>query len=98
MKGYAVTASQTTPLFLRGGAGGSTGAGGGVLLIASRYISPPVTGSANFLARGAAGSGGGGGGVILLISTYASIPSGITTNVTGGTSCESGTVMYLQQV
>lgn len=98
IKGYAITASQTTPLFLRGGAGGASGAGGGVLIIASRYISPPVVGTSNFVARGASGTGGGGGGVVLAISTHAALPSGISTNVTGGTSCEAGSVIYLQQV
>jgi hypothetical protein len=96
VKGYVLNASNTTPLFLRGGAGGSSGAGGGVLIIASRYIS--VTGTAYFDAAGLAGSGGGGGGVIIAISSYASLPAGITTDVTGGTGCANGTVIYSQLV
>lgn len=96
VRGYAVTASQTTPLFLRGGAGGSGGAGGGVIIIAARYISP--TSSCFISATGASGSGGGGGGVIVLISTHSALPSGLSANVTGGTSCESGNVLILQQV
>lgn len=96
IKGYAVTAAQTTPLFLKGGAGGSGGSGGGVLLIASRYIA--TQGVCYLKAQGASGSGGGGGGVILVVSASASLPGDITTDVTGGTSCEDGTVIYLQQV
>lgn len=95
IKGYVVNASNTTPLFLRGGAGGANGVGGGVLIIGARYISA----TSSFLdASGATGAGGGGGGVIILVSTYASIPSGITTDVTGGTSCVAGTVIYSQLV
>lgn len=98
VKGYAVTATQTTPLFLKGGAGGTSGSGGGVLLVCSRYISTPISGNGSFVAKGTSGSGGGGGGVVLVISTHATLPSEITTDVTGGTSCESGKVIYLQQV
>ena len=97
IKGYAVTASQTTPLFLRGGAGGTSGAGGGVVIIASRYISVS-SGTAYIKAPGTAGSGGGGGGVIILVSTTATIPSGVSTDVTGGTGCQNGTVIYSQLV
>lgn len=96
VKGYAITASQITPLFLRGGAGGSGGAGGGVVILCARYISPTAT---SFLkATGASGAGGGGGGVVLVISTHATLPSGITTDVSGGTSCEEGSSIYLQQL
>ena len=95
IKGYVINASNTTPLFLRGGAGGANGVGGGVLIIGARYISA----TSSFLdAAGATGAGGGGGGVIILVSTYASIPSGITTDVTGGTSCVAGSVIYSQLV
>lgn len=96
VKGYAITASQTTPLFLRGGAGGSGGAGGGVVILSSRYISSQ--GACSIKSQGASGAGGGGGGVILIVSTHAVLPGLITTSVTGGTSCESGKVIYLQQV
>ena len=95
IKGYVLNASNTTPLFLRGGAGGANGVGGGVLIIGARYISA----TRSFLdAAGATGAGGGGGGVIILVSTYATMPSGITTDVTGGTSCVSGSVIYSQLV
>lgn len=95
IKGYVINASNTTPLFLRGGAGGANGVGGGVVIIGARYISA----TSSFIdAAGAAGAGGGGGGVIILVSTYASMPSGITTDVAGGTSCVAGTVIYSQLV
>jgi hypothetical protein len=95
IKGYVVNASNTTPLFLRGGAGGANGVGGGVLIIGARYISA----TSSFLdAAGATGAGGGGGGVIILVSTYATMPTGITTDVTGGTSCVSGSVIYSQLI
>jgi len=95
IKGYVINASNTTPAFLYGGAGGSSGVGGGVVIIGARYISAT---SANIKATGATGANGGGGGVIILVSTYAAIPSGITTDVTGGTSCVAGTVIYSQLV
>jgi hypothetical protein len=66
------------------------------LIIASRYIS--VTGTAFFDAAGLTGSGGGGGGVIIAISSHPSLPAGITTDVTGGTGCANGTVIYSQLV
>lgn len=97
VRGWAVTASQTTPLFLRGGAGGTSGAGGGVVIIASRYISVS-SGTAYIKAPGTAGSGGGGGGVIIVISSAASLPGAVSTDVTGGTGCQNGTVIYSQLV
>jgi hypothetical protein len=96
IKGYVLNASNTTPLFLKGGAGGSGGAGGGVLIIAARYISPTAT--SYFKATGLAGGGGGGGGVVIVVSSTATLPTGITTDVTGGTSCVAGTVIYSQLV
>lgn len=95
VRGYALNASSATPTFLYGGAGGSSGVGGGVVIIAARYISAT---SANIKATGATGANGGGGGVIILVSTYAAVPSEITTNVTGGTSCVAGTVIYSQLI
>lgn len=96
VRGYVLNASNTTPLFLRGGAGGASGAGGGVLIVAARYIS--ATATSFFDAAGLAGSGGGGGGVIIIISTHPVLPLGITTDVTGGTGCANGTVIYSQLV
>jgi len=95
IKGYVINASNTTPAFLYGGAGGSSGVGGGVVIIGARYISAT---SANIKATGATGANGGGGGVIILVSTHATLPTGITTDVTGGTSCVAGTVIYSQLV
>lgn len=97
VKGYAVTAGQTTPLFLRGGAGGASGAGGGVVIIATRYISV-ASGTAYIKAPGTAGSGGGGGGVVIVISSNAALPGSVSTDVTGGTGCQNGTVIYSQLV
>jgi hypothetical protein len=96
IKGYVLNASNTTPLFLRGGAGGSGGPGGGILIIAARYISPTAT--SYFKASGLSGGGGGGGGVIIAVSTASVLPTEITTDVTGGTSCANGTVIYSQLV
>jgi hypothetical protein len=95
VKGYVINATNTTPLPLKGGAGGSSGVGGGIVIIGARYISAT---SANIKATGAAGANGGGGGVIILVSTHAALPTGITTDVTGGTSCVAGTVIYSQLV
>lgn len=96
VKGYVLNASNTTPLFLRGGAGGSGGPGGGVVIIAARYISPTAT--SYFKASGLTGGGGGGGGVIIVVSTRSALPAEITTDVAGGTSCIAGTVIYSQLV
>lgn len=98
-KGYVVTASQTTPLFLRGGAGGASGAGGGVVILNARYISCDAnTVNASISAPGTAGSGGGGGGVIIITSAQSSLPANVSTNVAGGTGCQNGTVIYSQLV
>jgi hypothetical protein len=59
IRGYAVTASATTPTYLEGGAGGPTGqgVGGGVVIIAARYIS--TAGACTISATGGAQAGGG---------------------------------------
>ena len=95
IRGWAVTASSTTPTFLRGGAGGTSGAGGGVVIISARYITVS-SGSATFSAPGTSGSGGGGGGVILIVSSASTLNAGVTTDVTGGTSASAGNVYYMQ--
>lgn len=98
-KGYVVTATQTTPLFLRGGAGGASGPGGGVVILNARYISCDAnTVNASISAPGTAGTGGGGGGVIIITSSQATLPANVSTNVAGGTSCVAGTVIYSQLV
>ena len=102
-KGYVLTATQTTPLFLRGGAGGSAagaaGYGGGVVILNARYISCDAnTVNASISAPGTAGSGGGGGGVVIITSAQATLPANVSTNVAGGTGCVAGTVIYSQLV
>jgi hypothetical protein len=91
IRGYAITASGG-PTFLRGGAGGTGQAGGGVVIIAARYIAGPSSGTASIAAPGTAPAGGG---VILLVSSGAALPASITTNVTGQ---NSGTYNYMQLV
>jgi len=95
--GYAITASQTTATFLRGGAGGTAGPGGGVVVLAARYIIAGTNG-ASISAPGTAGSGGGGGGAVLVISTSSSLPAGVSTNVTAGAGCNAGTATYMQLI
>ena len=97
VRGYSITGSSTTPTLLRGGAGGASGAGGGVVILAARYITV-ASGTAYVKAPGTAGSGGGGGGAIIIISSAASLSGSVTTDVTGGTSCNAGAVIYSQVV
>ena len=89
--GYSITASGG-PTFLRGGAGGSGQAGGGVVIIAARYISGPASGTSYIKAPGTAPAGGG---VILVVSSAAALPAGISTDVTGE---YPGTYYYMQRV
>jgi hypothetical protein len=89
--GYSVTAAGG-PTFLRGGAGGTAQAGGGVIIIAARYISGPASGTAYIKAPGTAPAGGG---VILIVSSAETLAAGITTDVTGQ---NPGTVYYMSQV
>ena len=92
IRGYSVTASNTTPTFLRGGAGGLLQAGGGVVIIAARNISGPSTGTGYIKAPGTAPAGGG---VVLIVSSAVSLPANVSTDVTGQ---NSGTVNYMQLV
>lgn len=89
--GFSITASGG-PTFLRGGAGGVGQAGGGVIILAARYISGPTSGSATISAKATSPAGGG---VILLVSSGATLPATVTTDVTG---YASGTVNYMQLV
>lgn len=89
--GYSITASGG-PTFLRGGAGGAGQAGGGVVILAARYISGPSSGTAYIKAPGTSPAGGG---VILVISSGASLPAAVSTDVTGQ---NSGTYNYMQLV
>jgi hypothetical protein len=89
--GYSVTASGG-PTFLRGGAGGSGQAGGGVVIVAARYISGPSSGTAYIKAPGTAPAGGG---VIIVVSSGSALPSGVSTDVTGQ---NAGTYIYITRV
>jgi hypothetical protein len=90
--GYVINASNTTPVFLRGGAGGTTEAGGGVVILAARYISGPSSGTGYIKAPA---TSPGGGGVILVVSSASALPATISTDVTGA---NAGTYVYMQQV
>jgi hypothetical protein len=89
--GYSITASGG-PTFLRGGAGGTGQPGGGVVIIAARYIRGPASGTAFIRAPGTAPAGGG---VILVVSSSSALPAGISTVVTGQ---NAGTYYYMQRV
>lgn len=92
IRGYSVTASNVTPTFLRGGAGGLLQPGGGVVILAARYISGPSSGTAYIKAPGTPPAGGG---VILIVSSAASLPANVSADVTGQ---NPGTVNYMQLV
>ena len=89
--GYSITASGG-PVFLRGGAGGIGQLGGGIVILAARYISGPASGTAYIKAPATAPAGGG---VILVVSSAQALPSSISTDVTGQ---NAGTYYYIQQV
>lgn len=77
--GYVLNASQTTPLFLRGGAGNNTNYGGGVVVVCARKIS----GYGTIYATGfSSGSYVTGGGVVIYVSQKART-SNITLDVSG---------------
>ena len=99
IKGYSITGTSTTVTPLRGGAGGTVGVGGGVVILAARYIGlSSGTATASIKAPGTAGANGGGGGVVIIISSAGVLTSGVSTDVTGGTGCSAGTVIYSQVV
>ena len=89
--GYSITAAGG-PVFLRGGAGALGQVGGGIIIIAARYISGPASGTAYIKAPGTAPAGGG---VILIVSSAEALAAGISTDVTGQ---NAGTVHYMSQV
>lgn len=91
VQGYSITASGG-PTFLRGGAGASGQTGGGVVILAARYIAGPASGSASIAAPATSPAGGG---VILLVSSAVALPASVTTNVTGQ---NPGTVNYMQVI
>lgn len=91
ISGYSLTASGG-PTWLRGGAGGSGQAGGGIVIVSARYISGPSSGTAYIKAPATSPAGGG---VILIVSSASSLPSSVSTDVTGQ---NAGTVNYMQLV
>jgi hypothetical protein len=93
--GYQITASQTTPLFLNGGSGGTSGdgVGGGVVVIATRYVSVEPGGGAVISATGGANAGGG---VIIFISTDTTMNPALTLNVSGAGTGADGTANYIE--
>ena len=91
VNGYSITASGG-PTWLRGGAGGTGQAGGGIVIIAARYISGPSSGTGYIKAPGTAPAGGG---VIIVVSSSEALPSGVSTDVTGQ---NAGTYYYINRV
>jgi len=91
IRGYQLTAGMSSPAYLRGGAGGSTGDGGGVVIVCARYIS--TNGAAQIAATGGTGAGGG---VVILVSSYSVQPSELTLNVAGQGTGTSGTAIYIE--
>lgn len=93
--GYQITAGQTTPLFLNGGSGGTSGdgVGGGVVIIAARFISVEPGASAVISATGGANAGGG---VIILVSTAITLNPALTLNVSGQGTGAAGTANYIE--
>lgn len=89
--GYSITASGG-PTWLRGGAGSTAQAGGGIVILAARYISGPASGTGYIQAPGTSPAGGG---VIIVISSASALPATISTDVTGA---NAGTVHYMSQV
>jgi hypothetical protein len=92
VRGYSIAASSATPTFLRGGSGGLAQVGGGIVILAARYISGPATGNGYIKAPATIPAGGG---VILIVSSAAALPENILTDVTGQ---NPGTVNYMQLV
>jgi hypothetical protein len=77
--GYMLSATQTTPLFLRGGAGDNTNYGGGVVVVCARRVS----GFGTVYATGySSGSYTTGGGVVVYVS-QAIRSSAVDVNISG---------------
>lgn len=93
--GYQITASQTTPVFLNGGSGGAggEGVGGGVVIIAARYLSVEPGGGAVVSATGGTNAGGG---VIIFVSTDTTMNPALTLNVSGNGTGADGTANYIE--
>lgn len=93
IRGYLITASATTPTYLRGGAGSGGNDGGGFVIVAARYISCSATTTNAKIA--APGISPAGGGVVFVISSAAALPANVSTDVTGA---NAGTYNYMQVV
>jgi len=89
--GYQITASSNGPVYLRGGAGSASGDGGGVVILAARYIS--CDGAAQISATGGPDAGGG---VVIVVSTPSVVPAGLDLNVDGQSGGYTGTAIYLE--
>lgn len=90
--GYSVTAAGGIT-FLRGGAGSTAQAGGGIVILAARYISCTATSTNAKIAAPATSPAGGG--VVMVVSTAPSLPTNVSTDVTGA---NAGTYVYMQLV
>lgn len=88
VRGWAVSATIPTPTFLKGGAGGTGQAGGGVVIVAARFITASAACSI-----AAPGTAPAGGGVVITISSDSSLPGNVTANVTGQ---NAGTAIHIQ--
>lgn len=89
VQGYMLHASQTTPLFLQGGAGDGTNPGGGVTIVSARKINGYGTIYATGYNNGSSNTTGGG--VVVYVSQAARNPSNIVLSVSGyatGTALE----------
>lgn len=91
IRGFSITASGG-PYWLRGGAGGTGQPGGGVVIVAARYIAGPSTSSASISAPGTAPAGGG---VVIVVSSIGALPASVTTDVTGA---NAGTSTFINVV
>lgn len=98
--GYSITGAAGGPTWLRGGAGSTNQAGGGIVIVAARYIatgdpSGYVTYPNQPPAFRAPGTSPAGGGVVLIVTSTSSLASPITTDVTGA---NAGTVNIIQVI
>lgn len=80
--GFILSASQTTPLFLKGGAGNGTQYGGGVVVVSARLVSGNGTIYANGYYNTGSSAYTTGGGVIFYCSSKLK-PSTVSLNVAG---------------
>lgn len=100
INGYSITGSGSGPTWLRGGAGSTNQAGGGIVIVAARYLAigdPSLISSYPNQppAFRAPGTSPAGGGVILLITSRTSLPTPMTTDVSGA---NAGTANIIQVI